>query len=155
MLMFSIFLASCLRHPISLEDKLKSEGVRIIHVGETIRLVLSSDALFMPESANIRHCQRKVLNDVARFLWCYQKVAVIVAAYKNPSGDAQYDKALTRQQAYNVVTYLWNRDIDARMIESIGFGGVCRLAGLCPVNQRLEIVFRYIPDYLHEMRCYE
>lgn len=151
MVILSIFLVSCVRHKISLGQKLRSEGVRIIHVGETIRLVLSSDVLFMPESANIQDCQYPVLNDIAKFLRRYQKVVVIVAAYKNPSGDPHYDQALTRQQASNVVTYLWNQDIDARMIEGIGFGGKCRLSSQCALNQRLEIVFHYIPDYLHEM----
>lgn len=150
-IILSIFLMSCLRHKVSLPQKLQADGVRIIHVGETIRLVLSSDKLFMPESANIQTCQYPVLNDVAKFLRRYEKVVIIVAAYKNPSPDPRYDQALTRQQAYNIVTYLWNRNVDARMMEGIGLGGECRLADECSMNRRVEIIFHYIPDYLHEM----
>lgn len=150
-IILSIFLTSCLRHKLSLPQKLQADGVRIIHAGETIRLVLSSDVLFMPESANIQTCQYPVLNDVAKYLRRYEKVLIIVAAYKNPSPDARYDLALTRQQAYNVVTYLWNRNVDARMMEGVGFGGECRLSSECSMNRRVEIVFHYIPDCLHEM----
>ncbi len=151
-LIASSVLISCARQKPSLEETLRRKGVRTIHVGETYRLVLSSDVLFMPESANIRKCQFSVLNDVARFLRRYQKVVVIVAAYKNPSGDPRYDVGLTRQQAYNVVTYLWNRNVDARMMEGIGFGGECRLSNWCSLNRRVEIIFHYIPDYFHEMK---
>lgn len=142
---------ACLRRPPSLAQKLQAQGVRIIHVGETIRLVFSSDTLFMPESANIQTCQYPVLDNVARFLRRYEKVVVIVGAYKNPSMDPRYDTALTRQQANNVVTYLWNRNVDARMMEGVGYGGICRISNQCSMNRRLEIVFHYIPDYLHEM----
>lgn len=149
--LLACLLAGCLRRPLTLSQILHTQGVRIIHAGETIRLVLSSDVLFMPESANIRTCQYPVLDNIAKFLRQYKKVVVIVGAYKNPTPDPRYDTALTRQQADNVVTYLWNRNADARMMEGIGYGGICRLGYQCSMNRRVEIVFHYIPDYLHEM----
>jgi outer membrane protein OmpA-like peptidoglycan-associated protein len=150
---FCLFiLSACARKPVSLEKQLEAQGVRIIHVGETITLVLSSDHLFSPDSANIQACQFKVLSQVAKYLRGYQKVSVIVSAYKNASGDEKHDRALTRQQAYNVVTYLWNRGVDARIMEGIGYGSKCLFSNQCAYNRRIEIKFHYIPDYFNEMR---
>jgi len=142
----AFFLASCAQHKKrTLTDRLNDCGVQIVHVGETMRLIVPTHQLFHSGSANIQISYYRVLKNIAQFLRRYKKIVVTVTAYTNPAVDYKYSRALSRQQADNIVTYLWHAGIDARVMHGVGRVKHCSTG--C-INRRIEISFRYFPRYL-------
>ncbi len=133
-------------------DSLRADGVQVIHLGQTYRLVISSDSLFKPHSANLYHHAHGVLNDVARLLNAYHVIRVRVAAYSDAvhSIAHPHKMVLTAQQAFAVQNYLSNRGLSVRLIYADGQGSQHAVAWNGTelgqdANRRIEISFRYIP----------
>lgn len=129
-----------------------TQGVKIIHVGETITLVLPSDKLFYPDSANINPCYLPVLKVVSEYIFCFEKTNVRIAAYTDCKCSPFRNLVLTQAQAQTIAKRLWCNGIDARLLYAAGYGSDCPIAsnGTCIgriQNRRVEICFRYIPPY--------
>jgi outer membrane protein OmpA-like peptidoglycan-associated protein len=132
---------------------LTEHGVKIIHVGETITVVLPSDKLFHPGSSNLSPCYLPVLRVASDFIFCYEKMTVRVAAYTDGlCSSPRRDSALTQMQAEAVASALWCNGIDARLLCAVGCGSDSPIASNITAqgqlqNRRIEICFRYIPPY--------
>ena len=135
---------------------LKKRGVQLIRLGETERLVLSSDDLFQPDSANLRPSGKKTLCATARYLKTYDKSMIKIASYSDNRGTVKRLAALTVRQSQIVLDYLWARGVDARLVYATGHNR------LNPVdfnnmpygrhyNRRVEISFFFIP----KVRAYD
>ncbi len=128
-------------------------GVKIIHVGETITVVLPSDKLFYADSANLNPCFKEVLRVASEFIFCYEKMTVRVAAYTDCRCSPFRNGILTLVQAQAVARELWCNGIDARLLYAVGYGPSFPIASnSSPLgqdqNRRVEICFRYIPEYI-------
>lgn len=133
-----------------LVKQLQHEGMQVIKLGETFRIVIASDNLFNPNSANIRGKYKLALNTVAKLMRTYQTVNVKVAAYTDNNGDMQRQQALTTRQAQVVASYLWSKKIDARLEYAVGYNRKNPVGWNDTVkgrhfNRRVEISFRYYP----------
>ncbi len=129
---------------------LRENGIQVIKLGQTVRLVIPSDRLFRPASANLRPSYQPVLNKVAKLLNAYHIVTVKVAAYSDNHRDGSHKKALTGRQAQAVQSSLSDRRIKARLIYAGGRGSKNPVAWnghprgrQC--NRRVEISFRFYP----------
>jgi outer membrane protein OmpA-like peptidoglycan-associated protein len=126
--------------------------VKIIHVGETITVVLPSDKLFYPDSANLNPCFKPVLKAASDFIFCYEKMTVKIGAYTDNLCSPHRNCVLTQAQAQTIAKALWCNGIDARLLVAVGYGPDFPIASnaTCPgriQNRRVEICFRYIPPY--------
>lgn len=131
---------------------LTQHGVKIIHVGETITVVLPSDKLFYPDSANLNPCYIPVLKVASDFIFCYEKMTVRIGAYTDCMCSPFRNSVLTQAQAQTIAKTLWCNGIDARLLFAVGYGSDFPIAanGTCQgrmQNRRVEICFRYIPPY--------
>lgn len=142
----------------TLEDKshtiafLIQAGVKVIQVGETFTIVLSSDRVFNPGSANLNPCYLPVLKAVSHLIFCYEKTTVRVAAYSDCGCPAYSSTILTQAQAKAIARNLWCNGIDARLLIATGYGPDSPIATnrtTCgrAQNRRIEICFRFIPPY--------
>ena len=127
-------------------------GVKIMHVGETITVVLPSDKLFYPGSANINPCFKEILRVASEYVFCYEKMTVRIAAYTDCRCSPFCDRVLTLAQAQAVARELWCNGIDARLLYAVGYGPSFPIASNSSClgqaqNRRVEICFRYIPPY--------
>ncbi len=130
--------------------QLELNNVQVIHLGETMRLVLRSDDMFQPDSANLRDCARQTLVTVAQLLRLYEKVNVKVAAYTDEQGKYDRQQALTTRQAQVISTFLWSHGVDARLMYAVGFNRLNAVdwngsATGRSMNRRVEISFSYFP----------
>jgi outer membrane protein OmpA-like peptidoglycan-associated protein len=128
-------------------------GVKILHVGETITVVIPSDRLFYSNSANIHPCFREALKVASEYVFCYEKESVRIAAYTDCRCQALRNTALSQAQAKAVANALWCNGIDARLMYAVGYGPEFPIASnATPTgqaqNRRVEICFRYIPPYI-------
>jgi len=136
--------------PLSPAASVKADGIQMIHLGETYRLVIPSSRLFNPDSANLRCSAHGVLNDVRAFLNSYHIVSIQVASYSDNVKPGIRKQALTNRQAEVVQSYLSDHGIFARLIVANGQGDSNPVASNHTSagrhdNRRVEISFRYIP----------
>jgi len=161
----SLFLTACGKKtppkpppaPLTLEQirqsyikRLSDNGAQVIKVGQTIRVVLLSDYLFNPRSANIQNDYRPVLRTLARLMNTYVKVNVKVAGYTNTGHNLKHEQALTTRQAQVVAKYLWLQGIDARLQYAVGRNQQNPVAWNGNVlgrhlNRRIEVSFQFYP----------
>ncbi|MCW5589607.1 MAG: OmpA family protein [Legionellales bacterium] len=138
------------RHQTTLE-KLMSNGVQVIAVGDNVVLILPANKFFYENSPNRRREMDPLLNDIAALLRGYRKVEVKVAAFTAPSPSAQRALALTTQQAQAIVDYLWAQGTDTRMMYAVGYGDAHPIASNQTAygrakNRRIEISLRLLPS---------
>ncbi|OGT52826.1 MAG: hypothetical protein A3F17_05395 [Gammaproteobacteria bacterium RIFCSPHIGHO2_12_FULL_41_15] len=129
-------------------NELRSDGVQVISLGETLRFVLSSDDLFNPGSANLKAGATGTLQTLARLVSTYDKVNIRIAAYTDNVGNAEQQRALTTRQAEVVSSFLWVQGIEARLEYAVGLGRAEPIASNSTSagrhdNRRVEISFRY------------
>lgn len=130
--------------------QLRDNDVQVIKLGQTMRIVLFTDYLFNPNSANMQQRYRPVMRTLARLMHTYDKVTVKVAAYTNSGNNMKRAQALTTRQAQVVARYLWSRGINARLEYAVGFNqqnpvGWNGSAMGRHFNRRIEISFRFYP----------
>lgn len=123
----------------------RDRAVEYIQIGETVRIIVCSDALFNPGSANFK--ETASLDRIARLMLMLETTSAEVAGYTNEKGICPLNRALSKEQAEVVAEYLWSRGLDARILFAKGYGGAYPLSGLreAAINRRIEIRFQYIP----------
>ncbi|EKD77971.1 MAG: IcmN protein, OmpA family [uncultured bacterium] len=133
---------------------LHHEGIEIVQLGQTWKLVLPSDDVFVNETAELQDAAKPVLDVVADFLQTYSKISIQVAAFSNKSVVEEKTKfgsvidQLTEEQAAEVTKYLTSRNTNARLIYAVGRGNREEIAWPGSeigrkLNRRVEIYFRY------------
>lgn len=137
--------------------ELKKQGVHVIRLGQTWKLILSSDDLFENDTAEINNNEKPILNLVAAFIQTYSTISIKVASYSNKPVVEMKTKfgsvldELTREQAEAVLKYLTSHHTNARLIYAVGMGNKHEVSwDGTPLskkfNRRVEISFKYYKD---------
>ena len=130
---------------------LRHQAVQVNRVGEDMQLIIASDRLFLPNSANFNPEYVPVLKAVGILLQCYNKMDVRIEGYTDCCGCEDRNKMLSLTQANVVAKYLWEHGSDSRVLYTKGFGDLNPIANSDNYygrarNRRIEIIFR---DYPH------
>lgn len=136
----------------TLADQLRAQNIRIIEVGDKIKIVIPSDDFFIGNSPKINPNYYPILDKVACYLKPIPKDAIRVAGYTDNAECQMRALALTRDRARVLAAYLWEQNIDARLIYPEGYGQNDPIA--CnslekgrAQNRRMEITFwKITPD---------
>lgn len=125
-------------------------AARVTRTGEWVRVILFSDNLFNPHSANFISAHPKVLNALARLMKNLETVSVRVSAYTDAEPTQLLNKSLSTAQAQTVADYVWSKGLDARMFYSVGFGVDSAYSNLFGrysqrLKRRVEVEFQYLP----------
>lgn len=124
---------------------LNEQGIDIIEMGEIRTIVISSDALFVPGSANLNKDYARYLKWVARLVNTYDTTLVSISAYTNQKGDIA--RALTERQAQRVLTDLEKFGVTTNLIYAKGYGNASPVSiKNQSVNRRIEISFQFYPQ---------
>jgi len=134
--------------------QLKVQGVSVIHVGETWKLIFPSDDIFENDTAIINPGYQPILKITANFLKTFSTINVQVAAYsddtdihvKTKSGGSIKD-VLTTDQADAIALCLQRYHTHARLLYAVGENGKHPIAWNGSemgrhLNRRVEISFR-------------
>lgn len=129
-----------------LMEQLRQQGIGVIQEGDTMRIILPSDQIFNPHSANLS-ARAKVLDTVACLMLLLQTTSAEVAGYTNAGSSHRVNQALSEKQAHVVEDYIWTKGVDVRVLYTKGYGASQPLSAnsSSPVNRRVEIRFQYIP----------
>ena len=136
---------------IKLSQTLQASGARVIQTGQTLKIILPSDRLFAPHSANFVRASSAMLNTVYRMMAILETTSAQVAGYSDAEPDALRNKALSIRQAELVADYLWAKGLDARLLYAVGYGSQGGASAGPPkslgenANYRIEISFQYLP----------
>ena len=131
-------------------SELNRAHLQLVRVGEEYMIYLPSDAYFYNNSTHINERFYPALNNIAQFLQQYETTSIKVAGYTDNIGNKTRNLALSRQQAQNIMDYLWQQGLNGRLIYSVGYGDGFPVArnddeqGRA-ANRRVQITFRAIP----------
>lgn len=128
----------------NIQDKLENRGVNVIVLGDQVLVVVPSARLFNPMTSNINPSAYSTLDLITRYLNCYTKMLVKVAAYTNDLGSRCVNRYLSEQQAKAVAKYFIDNGMDARMLYAVGYGGTHLVDSTSKIwdssdNYRIEI----------------
>jgi outer membrane protein OmpA-like peptidoglycan-associated protein len=134
-----------------LEKQIKQDKVQVIRVGQTIRLVLSSDYFFQPNSANLYKKQVEVLARIAHYIGTFHQSEVAIKGYTANTFASHYQQALSAKQAEVVSHRMWRMGIKSQLLIATGLGekGAVdsnKTAEGRFANNRVEISFMYRAD---------
>ena len=135
-------------------QRLEKEGVLLIHYADQYRIVLHSDALFKPQSANIRPGQLPLLSSLASFITLFSPLSLSVSAYTDANNRPFFNRILTVGQANAVQHALSGYGVNARLFYAQGMAAHSPVATNREsrgryLNRRVEITFRYTPSGLY------
>ena len=103
-----------------LAEQLEDEGVLVVHLGEQHMLILPADDIFHGSSPRIRQGAYAELDLVADYLRSFNKIDVKVIGYTDNQGAPRRNRALSRQRAMSVIDFLWQKQLDVRLLSAIG-----------------------------------
>ncbi len=138
--------------PRYLVEKVERDGGQVVHIGETVSIVVPATELFNADSANLQYRGIELLDDIGKLISAHPSQLVRICGFTNNLGSPQRNKALSRRQAQVVSNYLWTQKIDARMAYAIGYGDEMPIASNDDrwgrkLNNRIVIHFRYDTYY--------
>lgn len=139
----------CLEKDPKLINKLHQDGVQLERMGDKVLIILPSDIFFYRKSTHLNPVYYPVLTNVITFINCYEKIEIKVAAYTDSCGCTEENLGLTRNQATNLASYLWNHGLDARLIYPVGYGESCPI-GTDSHNRRIEITLTHLPPGVYD-----
>lgn len=131
---------------------LEKRDIKMFKVGEDVKIVIPSDHLFMPHSANFNRQYTRVFAPIEKLIWCFHKEDVKVAAFTDCYGNPDRNEQLTLLQAQRVTKFLWGKGIDTRVLYSKGYGKELPITNnqshfARARNRRIEITFRSLPNW--------
>lgn len=140
----------CLEKDPNLIHKIRHHGIQIERMGDKILLILPSDKFFYGKSPNLNPEAYPAICDIINILNCFEKIDIQVTAYTDNSGCQEENIGLTKHQATNLVSYMWQHGLDARLVYPAGYGQFCPIANNCTSygrsqNRRIEITLKHLP----------
>ena len=133
----------------TLADQLENRHVRVIEIGDQIMIVINSTTIFYQNTSNIRADAYDTLDLVVKYINSYTNMSVKIAAYTSAAEPPRITWSLSKQQADNVMKYLWRRHINTRLLYAEGGGGsklvTANTANWDSDNYRVEITLEKLP----------
>jgi len=132
-------------------ERLRSNGVQVIQVGDEVKLIFSTDQFFVPNTPALVTEKYPTLNTIIELVNNHENFGVKVAGYTDNKGWSTRDLALSRQQALAIADYFWRHGIDARVVYVAGYGLGNPVASNSTQigrdsNRRIEITLRLLRD---------
>lgn len=130
-----------------LMNTLAQRGVQVIAQGDKVRIILSADRFFYPNSPTLNPHDYPTLDFVAALLKEYGRTPILIAGYTDNVADTEQAKKFTQQQAESVLAYLWVHGIEHNHVKAMGYGSQHPIANNETVagsaaNRRVEITLR-------------
>lgn len=110
------------RQEAMLRRHLAHSGVRVVRVGNDIRLIMPSDITFANDSAQISPQFFRTLNSVASVMRDFRNTTIKVAGYTSSTGSDMHNQVLSEERANEVADYLINQGINPNRVTPVGFG---------------------------------
>jgi len=131
--------------PSSLLKKISAQGVQVVGVGQSLKLILLTDNCFDFGTINLTRSCYDVLDNIAALLKLYGNAAVTVNGYTDDGFGERFAHRLSQQEADAVVTYFWAHGIPYQRLTAKGHGNADPIASNYTLrgqklNRRVEII---------------
>ncbi len=104
-------------------DAMGQLGIRIIHIGDTVRIILPSDNIFTLQSGQIKESAYPGLDLLAkRIKDYYGYIPMTISGYTDDLTLPNENKWIGEQQARSIETFLWTRGYCHHDITTVGAG---------------------------------
>ncbi len=110
------------RQEAELRQRLEATGVRVVRVGDSIRLVLPGNITFATDSYHIRSDFLPVLDSIAVVLKKYKNTRLRVVGHTDSTGGERYNQLLSERRAQAVKDALVSLGVPATRIVAVGMG---------------------------------
>jgi len=105
-----------------LASDLKSDGVKVVVVGDEVTLILRTNQFFYANSNHMRD-RGPELNRIIAYINTYHPIEDIqVKGYTSNIGNYTRNLALSRAQAQAISNYMWKHGLNSRLISAEGYG---------------------------------
>mgnify|MGYP001322423892 CR=1 FL=1 len=126
-------------------DYLHSQGVDIVDLGQSIRLVFPSDRFFLGTSATLAPHKTQVLEQVAAFASHYPQAHIYITGYNDRVLTNHKAKKQSLAKAEAIAGFLWNDGLPTNHMTVRGKGYVAPLNNMqtpkaSSENRRVEMV---------------
>ncbi len=133
----------------TLYKKLTGEGLQIKTMGQMYLINIPARLIFAEQSPQIKWNSYQVLNDIVCYLQLFRKITVHVNAFGSCHRSRSRTYALSLARAKAVGNYLWEQNIETRMVFTEGVGNDKPIVAEAEctdssANARIEIVFRQL-----------
>jgi outer membrane protein OmpA-like peptidoglycan-associated protein len=134
----------------TLRQVIERQHIQIYRIGDNVRIIVPSDAVFYNRTAVMKQVFEPVLSQLAIFIKRFEeKGTVQVASFTDNHDFEKRNLSLTQEQARVIANALWEEDIEAQLIYGQGFGSEHPIASNGNLygqsqNRRLEISFRLL-----------
>lgn len=128
---------------------LAEQGTQEIELFDKVILLVPSDALFEPNSAEFTANAYPILEALTRFLSLYPHEKIQIGGHTDPLGSFKHKEKISTQQATAVTGYLWAHGVEALPLRNrVTFSGNGsnqpiatnkKIHGM-ELNRRIEIV---------------
>lgn len=126
--------------------------MKVQQLGESMKIIMPADVFFIPGTPQLNAEHYAELDELSNYLRSVSKDSISVSAYTDSQGDKVALLVLSRQQASNLVDYLWEQGVDTRVLHAAGYGEDYPVASNTSasqraMNRRVVISFRKIGTY--------
>ncbi len=137
------------RQEALLRKRLHRSGVRVVRVGNDIRLIMPSDITFANNSAQIDPHFYRTLNSVAAVMRDFRNTTIKVAGYTSSTGTDTHNQILSEERALHVADYLVAQSINPNRVTPVGYGKRYAIASNTTAegqaqNRRVEVTLHAI-----------
>jgi outer membrane protein OmpA-like peptidoglycan-associated protein len=105
-----------------LRERLRSSGVSVTRVGDTIVLNMPSNVTFDTDESDVKPEFYDTLNSVAIVFEEYNQTLIDVVGHTDSDGDDAYNDELSQRRAASVARYLSAQDLDPNRFSVEGRG---------------------------------
>ena len=124
--------------------KLQQGGIRVILLGDKVRIVIPSMAFLEPGTTMIKPDKAEVLAHLYSFIAAYPATAIRVVGHSDNLGEEKQKKRFSTQIARVIAGYLWANGIAQNHISIHGVGAEEPVTDSYTgsLNSRVEILFQ-------------
>jgi outer membrane lipoprotein SlyB len=133
----------------TLRDQLENRGVKVMVLGDQVKIIMPADQVFFGMSKNMIYSSRSTFDAIAKYINLYHTMLVSIDTYTNDTGDKQVNMIISQQQASTIQKYMWPL-VNTRVLVAKGHGGCDLLTAnnmnwVEGINYRVEINFEKLP----------
>lgn len=129
--------------------RLQQEGVQVLQLGDTVKVVLPTDKFFEVGSAELLSEQNRALDEVGSLLLSYEDVPIAIEGYTDDILSPKHGVELSARQAQRIASYMWSHGVAESRMHVVGYGkggaiASNRYAEGSGMNRRVEVTFKTI-----------
>lgn len=98
------------------------KGVKILRVGEGIKVTFDGNLMFKKNSSNLSAESRKSLDRLAETLVKYDNTRIVIEGHTDGIGSVMHNQILSEKRAEAVATHLSMRQVLPKRIKIAGYG---------------------------------